>query len=127
MVAVLTLIGIGVLGASIWAWRRNRQLTVSAMPALWRSVWRWRWLIGLALGVGSYFLRYPLEGGGDRYTVYGVPFMSYAFDQRGHDYVGPLTVPALILNFVTWAVLPQLLLWVFGGRQAKRTQSSNGA
>jgi hypothetical protein len=127
MVLALMLVGVALLGASIWAWRKNRRLTISAMPPLWRSVWRWRWLVGVALGVGSCFLRYPLEGGGDRYMVYGVPFMSFAFDQRGHDYVSPLTVPALMLNFVTWAMLPQLLLWVFGGRQAGQAQTSNGA
>jgi hypothetical protein len=24
----------------------------------------------------------------DRYIVFGIPFMSYAFDQHGRDYVG---------------------------------------
>jgi hypothetical protein len=33
------------------------------------------------------------------------------FDARGHDYVGPLTLPAVLGNAVFWGVLlPQLLL-----------------
>ena len=127
MVLALALIGVALLGASVWAWHKNRRLTISTMPALWRAAWCWRWLIGLVLGVGSFFLRYPLEGGGNNYIVYGVPFMAYAFDQHGHDYVGPLTMPALIFNCVTWAMLPQLFLWVFGGRNAGRPSTPPGA
>jgi hypothetical protein len=113
MVLALMLIGVAVLAASIWAWRKNMKVVVAEMPPLWRGLWRWRWVIGIALGIAGCFLRYPLDGDTDRYTVYGVPFMSYAFDQRGHDYVGPLTMPALLLNFVTWAMLPQLAFWAF--------------
>jgi hypothetical protein len=113
MVLALMVIGVVVLATSIWAWRKNRKVVVANMPPLWRAFWRWRWVIGVALGVGSYFLRYPLDGTTDRYMVHGVPFMSYAFDQRGHDYVGLLTMPALLLNFVTWAMLPQLVFWAF--------------
>jgi hypothetical protein len=87
MVLTFMLIGIAVLAASIWARRKNKKVIVSD--------------IGIALGIGRYFLRYPLDGTADRYTIHGVPFMSYAFDQRGHDYVGPLMLPALVLNFVT--------------------------
>jgi len=127
MVLALALLGVVLLGTSIWAYRMNKRLAISTMPALWRTAWRWRWLIGLILGVGSIYLRYPLQGGSDHYIVYGVPFMSYAFDQHGHDYVGPLTLPALILNFTTWAMLPQLILWVFRGRDARQSSVSNGA
>ena len=109
------IVGVIVLAASLCAWHRNKRTTVSEMPPLWRGLWRWRWVIGLALGIASYFIHYPAEGTTDRYMVYGVPFMSFAFDQKGHDYVGPLTVPALILNFGTWALLPQLFFWVFSG------------
>lgn len=126
MVLALMLTGVVVLAASIWAWRKNRKVVVNEMPSLWRAFWRLRWVIGVALGIGSYFLRYPLDGTTDRYMVYGVPFMSYAFDQRGHDYVGPSTMPALALNFVTWAMLPQLVLWAFTLRKRNRRQSNDG-
>jgi hypothetical protein len=121
MVLALMLIGVVVLAASIWAWRRNRKLVILEMPPLLRVFWRWRWVIGIALGISSYFLRYSLDGTTDRYMVHGVPFMSYAFDQRGHDYIGPLTMPALVLNFVTWAMLPQLILWAFTFRKSNRS------
>jgi len=97
------------------------------MPRSWRVLWRLRWVIGIALGFGSYFLRYPLEGGKDLYTVYGIPFVSYAFDSKGHDYVGPLTIPAVALNFVTWALLPQLFLWAFSRNAPKQPQQRSAA
>jgi hypothetical protein len=120
------IVGAIVLAASIWAWRRNQRVVASEMPALWQALWRWRWLISLVLGVGSYFLGYPLDGGDNRYMVHGIPFMSYAFDQRGHGYVSPLTMPALALNFATWALLPQLIFWAFS-RKKPHAQPANGA
>lgn len=114
MVLALAIVGLLLLGFSARAWRRNRLSLTSEMPPLWRRLWRWRWAIGGTLGVASYFLRYPVEGGTDHYMVYGIPFMSYAFDQNGRDYVGPLTMPALVLNFVTWALLPQVMFWLWG-------------
>jgi len=127
MVIALMLLGVVLLIASIWAWRKNRPVVVSEMPSLWQVIWRWRWVIGVALGVGSYFLRYPLESSGARYMVYGVPFMSYAFDSKGHDYVGPLTTFAIALNFATWALLPQLFLWLFSLRVPRQRHVGNDA
>ena len=125
MVLALALIGVAMLSASIWAWRKNKKVVVADMPPLWRAFWRWRWVVGIALGVSSYFLRYPLEGTTDRYIVHGVPFMSYAFDQRGLDYVGPLTMLALVLNFITWVMLPQFVLWVPTIWRPKEEQPNN--
>jgi hypothetical protein len=121
MILALMIVGVALLGLSAWAWRRNRLLIVAGMPPFWRTFWRLRWIVGLALGCGSYFIRYPLEGEDGIYTVYGVPFMSYAFDQRGLDYVGPLTMPAIVLNFIIWACLPQLLLWLLARRPRNNT------
>ena len=68
--------------------------------------------MGILLGIGSYFLWYPLEGGEDQYRVFGIPFMAYAFDQNGRDYVGALTMPAILLNFLVWSFLPQVFFWL---------------
>ncbi len=108
---VLTIAGVLLLIFSIWAWRRNGRFVASEMPPLWSRVWRWRWLIGGAVGIASCFLSYSIQSGTQRYTVYGIPFVSYVFDGNGRDYVGALTLPALVLNVVTWALVPQLVLW----------------
>ena len=112
MVIALMVIGLVALVASVWAWRRNLRWPVLEMPTLWQKFWRIRWIFGVGLGIASYFMRYPLQGGDDTYTVYGIPFMSYAFDQHGSDYVGVLTIPALGANFVVWLLLPQLCFWL---------------
>jgi len=108
---LLAVSGLVLLAISIWAWRQNRA-NVPNLPPPWTRVWAWRWVIGGLIGVGSYFLRYPVEGDGEHYTVYGVPFISYAFDQRGEDYAGVLTIPAMLLNFLTCVLLPQIAFWL---------------
>jgi hypothetical protein len=112
MVNSLMVVGIVVLIASVWAWRRNQRWTVSEMPSLWKKLWHLRWLVGVALGIASYFMRYSMQGDDGIYTIYGIPFMAYAFDQDGRDYVGALTMPFLAANFVLWLLLPQLVFWL---------------
>jgi hypothetical protein len=121
MVSIVVMIGgLVVLAASVWAWRSNRHIEESQVPSRLRPIWRWRWAIGVALGAASLFMRYPLDGErGDRYTVHGVPFVAYAFDARGRDYVGPLTMPAMAFNFATWGLLPQLALWLIVRRRRR--------
>jgi hypothetical protein len=118
------IVGVVLLGLSIWAWRQNRA-KVPDLPSPWMRLWTWRWVIGCAIGVAGFFIRYSADGGGDHYTVYGLPFFSYAFDQRGDDYVGVLTIPAVILNFVTGALLPQLLFWLYTKRRSRRNDGAN--
>ena len=118
LVLALAILGLILLSLSLWAWRQNRSTAPELQPP-WTRLWRWRWGIGSVLGVAAFFVRYPITGRTDHYTVYGVPFMSYAFDQRGFDYAGALTLPALVLNFVTWALLPQLFFWLYGKRHGR--------
>ena len=112
MVVALMIIGSTLLLASLWARGRNNSLIATDMPHLWQTLWRFRWAFGLFLSIASYFMRYPLQGSDGVYTVYGVPYMTYAFDEKGHDYVGTLTMPFMILNFVFWLFLPHLLFWL---------------
>jgi hypothetical protein len=114
IILVLAVSGMLLLGFSVWAWRQNRMAPVPEMPPLWRYVWRLRWPTGVVFGVAALFLHYSVSGPRDQYKVYGVPFVSYVFDQNKFDYVGPFTVFAVALNFVTWALLPQVLLWLIG-------------
>lgn len=51
-------------------------------------------------------IKYSLDA---RTRVFGFPFMSFVFQKRGalwEDYIGPLTVPALIANAVVSLLLP---------------------
>jgi len=123
MSIAIAIIGLILLGLSAWAWRQNRA-RVPALPVFWMRVWTWRWVIGCAIGVAGFFLHYSADGDGDHYTVYGVPFFSYAFDQRGWDYVGVLTVPAIIFNFITSALLPELFFWLYAKQLARRNVSA---
>jgi len=92
---------------------RNLGVDITGMSRLSRYLWHFRWILGAALGVASFFFSYRMESPttDDVYQVHGWPFFAYAFDQRGWDYVGPLTLPFIFLNLVVWALLPQLLVW----------------
>jgi hypothetical protein len=110
IVVVLTIAGVIILLSSVCAWYRNTRLEAQSLPARWVRLWRWRWAIGAALGVSSVFMRYPLQGNDGQYLIHGIPFFAYAFDQDGLDYLSPFTMPFMLLNFVTWLYLPQLML-----------------
>jgi len=112
IVLVLMIAGLIVLVTSVYAWHRNTRIDMRSLPVRWLRLWRWRWAIGVALGVSSVFMRYPVQGDEDQYLIYGIPFFAYAFDQHGRDYFGPFTMPFMLLNFVTWLCLPQLVLWL---------------
>ena len=63
-------------------------------------------MVGLFLIGPVAALRYPLDA---RTVVYGFPFMSAIFQLRDRvweDFVGPLTVPAVIDNAVVAFLLP---------------------
>ena len=85
------------------------------MAPMWRRMWLLCWALGALLGMASYNMRYHLqepEGGG--YVVHGVPFPAFAFDDQGRDYVGLITLPMIGLNFMVWALAPQLAFFVVG-------------
>ena len=97
----------------IWAWLANCRLGVVSKPARWNQIWRWSWVAGLALAIVSMFVCYPVDGGNDRFWIFGVPFMTHAVDSNGFDYVSCLSLPAVALNFVFWCFFPQLVLRVW--------------
>lgn len=121
-IATLAVLGAVILVASFWARRRNEQV-VAAFSRPWGAAWRWRWALGAAMGVGTLFVGYPVAGAtpGERYRVFGVPFVVWLLDQNGHDYVWSAGMLLLFLNVATWAMAPHLLLWLL------RTRSKAGA
>lgn len=69
-----------------------------------KSVRRW----GLVLGFASLFVFYPVD---ERTVVFGVPFPSYAFQKvegGWADFIGPLSLPATVLNFLVAFWLPRV-------------------
>jgi hypothetical protein len=106
-----------ILGAlEILAERANSRTRryISAKHPRWAVVHRWRWALGVVLGIASVFVFYPLTGGDGVYRIFGFPFMTVAFDAAGSDYVGPLTPAALLANGGLWFFLPSLFLWCWG-------------
>jgi len=105
---------------SVRAWRLNKTLAASLPTASpWRKAYRFWWLLGLLLGVASYFIAFPVTTS-ERYVVHGFPFPAYAFDAAGHDYVGLLTLPFMLANFVCWFLAAHFCFWLASRRAAPR-------
>ena len=80
----------------------------------------------LLLAVVAVFCVYPVTGrGGAQYRVWGFPFMAAAFDSRGSGYLSPLSTLLIGLDVLTWALLPDLFLWVWR-LYASRRRGSTG-
>ena len=116
LIQVLALVGLIGLIAGVFAWRYVRRLSrASVLPARWRHFRIAAIALGLLLASGSYFAGYyPYSTSQGVGRVVGVPFMVAFFDGAGRDYVGPLTLPAAIGNFVVWFLLPQIALALYG-------------
>ena len=109
--------GFLVLTLEVVAFFQNRTLAKSmAERAAWLCIYRWRYLLGLGLGIGSTFLWYPSLISGERLRVVGLPFMIMMLDQAGKDYVGSLTFPSFLADMIVWLFFPDLLLWLCGRR-----------
>jgi hypothetical protein len=115
----LLILGVLLLGAEVIAVRVNRRtLSSGSFTSRWRWLYKWQLAVGLALAIGAAFISYPASGGSDQYKVWGVPFIAFAIDQRGWDYVGPLSALAFILNGVAWILFPAFVLWLWRLRQS---------
>ena len=113
LVTIFFFLGIATLPICIWAAVTNFQMKDPESPSCWRYV-RWMsWVVGVLLAILAIFLSYPIAGGGDLYRVFGIPFVAYCFDHNGFDYVGALTLPTMVINFVYWTVFPQLVIRVY--------------
>jgi len=124
VIQAFALAGIVALGLLLWAWWRNR-VSLPKLLDPWLWFWQMRWVVGVLLAVADTLVRYHVDAGGDHYTIYGFPVMSFAFDQRGWDYVGVLMIPAMVFNALTFLVLPQLIVWVYGVWQRRITRGES--
>ena len=112
MLVAFMLLGVVSLVASVAAWRANRAfaLTGAAGPR-WRNLYRFWWAPGMLLGAASYFIAFPYTTS-ERYMVHGFPFPAYAFDASGHDYVGFITLPFMLINFACWFFVVHVAFWL---------------
>ena len=76
-------------------------------------------LIALLTWPGTYFMGYPFKGENETVRIVGIPFFVAYFDSEGRDYVGPLTLPGVIMNGLFWFVCPHLLLAAYSKRLEK--------
>lgn len=67
-------------------------------------------IIGVATLVLSNAIGYSYKGAHEVGRIVGIPFMAAYFDAHGRDYVGPLTLPAVLANSVFWGLCPQIIL-----------------
>jgi hypothetical protein len=107
---ILAVIGVSYTGHHIKA---------GLLPSGWRRARRILWVAGIVLGCfGACCSFYPYGGG----RAFGLPFFSAYFDEAGRDYVGPLSMPALIANGIFWFFVPQLVLAFLAWCRLRRVQ-----
>ena len=126
MFIAFMVMGVALLVVSVLAWRGNRALAGS-LPSTsrWRAAYRLWPLLGLLLGVVGFFVHFSYTTS-ERYTVYGFPFPAYALDASGHDYVGFITLPLMLINFACWFLLVHLAFWL-SARRLSHGHASKGA
>lgn len=78
-----------------------------------KKLYKWRWLLGAPLAIGSFFTFYTVQGDTEKYRIIGLPIMAAAFDEAGRDYVSPLTGPIMFGNAIFWYFIPWLFLFVY--------------
>ena len=81
-------------------------------------------VIGALLVLTIPWQAYPLGKG----TVLGIPFFAAWYDERGRDFTGAITLPALLGNALVWFLLPQGVLAYFVRRHfgAQPSAAPNG-
>jgi hypothetical protein len=115
LILALAILGLLGIAAAFVAMYFNRRRAASGLASRrWLIARRWSWLVGLLLGIGGYFIAYPMQDDGGTWRVIGFPFIAAAIDPQGADYVSVTTMPAVIGNFLFFLLLPQLVLWIAG-------------
>src|SRR4051794_3405445 len=109
MLIVESAVAILLLGAGWFAFRRSAQGRASN-----RGAFRLRVVLGLLAGG---YLSIGLIWQSERTRVFGAPLTAAVFQrsENGYweDYVGPLTVPSMLVNFAVGFFLPHLAAWIW--------------
>lgn len=111
----VTYLGPAVLALGVVAFVGNhRAAKTGALPPFWHRLRRWRWLLMVLLAVAAVFCVYPVTGRtGEHYRLWGFPFTAAAVDASGFAYGSPWSALLIGFDALTWALLPDLLLWVW--------------
>jgi len=125
MFYVLLVVATLIIAIEVVSARMNRRIRLEGRAsAKWEKAYRWRWVIGVPFAVLSAFVSYPMVGETESYRILGFPLMVAAFDEAGHDYVGPLTGPSFFANAVIWYFLPQIALLVWAKAKRPRNEKA---
>ena len=103
----LALVGICFLACEIWSFTFvRRALKTGRLSKQWRRRRIIAFVIGALLVMTIPWQQYPLGNG----TAAGVPFFAAWYDNKGRDFVGAITLPALLGDVAVWFLVPQLVL-----------------
>ena len=111
--ALLAIAALMIIGEIFSAMANRRVRREGFGSEKWDTAHRWRWILGVPFVILSVFITYPMAGDTAGYTVVGFPLMVAAFDEAGHDYVGPFTAPSFLANALIWYFLPQIMLFIW--------------
>jgi len=113
----LAVAGLAGIVSGVMALRRNLaalQIRENRGSGSGQGVFTFVVLIGSLMGIGSWLatglMGYPVETPEGVGRAVGVPFFVAFFDFRGRDYLGPLTIVAVVANAVFWFLVPQIFL-----------------
>ena len=122
---LLALVGVGLLAAGWLAFSYlRRSVRLGLLPQQWKRRRKIALVVGALLVLTIPWHAYPLGKG----TALGIPFFAAWYDERGRDFLGALTLPAVLGDAVVWFFAPQLVLAYFARRQpgAQRSAPPNG-
>ena len=104
---LLAIAGVGLLVWEIWSFIFiRRSLKAGRLSPDWRRRRIIAFVGGALLAVTIPWQQYPLGSG----TAAGIPFFAAWYDAKGRDFIGAITLPALIGNLTVWFLLPQIVL-----------------
>jgi hypothetical protein len=96
------------IASLIYIWRA---VISDRLPPYWWGIEATGLLAGVCLAavVGVTFQGFEYHGG----RAAGFPFVGAWYDSKGADYIGLLTLPAILGDLLVWVLMPQILLAVF--------------
>jgi hypothetical protein len=118
---LLAVVGVGLLVAGWLAFSYlRRSVRLGLLPQQWRRRRKVGVVVGALLVLTIPWQAYPLGKG----TALGIPFFAAWYDERGRDFLGAITLPALLGDAVVWFLIPQLVLAYFARRQSAAQPSA---